>query len=77
MLLEQIKKNKKAAFEHLVEYKKQNKETIVIDGNKYSYTTKRGLQKNYIGFNSFNEYRKSEQYPNKSEQVNGFYFVEV
>lgn len=77
MFLEQIDKNRKTAFEHLVECKKQNKETVVVNGNKYSYTTKRGLLKKYIGFNSFKEYKGSELYPNKAEQVNGFYFVEI
>lgn len=50
MFLSQIKKNKRLAFEHLVEIKKQNKETIVVNGNEYSYTTKRGLVKTYVGF---------------------------
>ena len=77
MFLEQIDKNRKTAFEHLVECKKQNKETVVVNGNKYSQTTKRGLLKKYIGFNSFKEYKGSELYPNKAEQVNGFYFVEI
>lgn len=75
MFLEQIGKNKKSSFEHLVECKKQNKDTVVVNGNEFSFTTKRGLLKKYIGFNSFHEYRKSELYPNKAEQVNGFYFV--
>ena len=68
--------NKKEAFQHFVEViKKQNIETITVNGNEYSYTTKRGLVKRFIGFNSFTEYKKSELYPNKAEQVNGFYFV--
>ena len=75
MFLEQIDKNKKEAFEHLIQCKKQDVETISISGNEYSYTTKRGLIKKYYGFNSFAEYKKSELYPNKPEQVNGFYFV--
>lgn len=77
MFLEQIDKNKKSSFEHLVECKKQNKDTVVVNGNEFSYTTKRGLLKKYIGFNSFNEYKKSELYPNHAEKVNGFYFVEI
>lgn len=77
MFLEQINKNKKISFEHLVECKKQNKETVIVNDNDFSYTTKRGLVKKFIGFNSFGEYKKSELYPNKAEQVNGFYFVEV
>ena len=75
MFLEQIDKNKKEAFEHLIKGKKQDIDTIFINRNEYSYTTKRGLVKRYYGFNSFSEYKKSELYPNKPEQVNGFYFV--
>lgn len=41
MFLEQIEKNKKAAFEHLVERKKQDKKTVTVNGNEYSYTTKK------------------------------------
>lgn len=71
-----IEPNRQEAFKHFVEaIKKQNPETITINGNEYSYTTKRGLIKRFIGFNSFAEYKKSELYPNKVEQVNGFYFV--
>lgn len=75
MFLSQIDKNKRLAFEHLVEIKKQNKETIVVKDDEFSYTTKRGLVKRFIGFNSFTEYRKSDLYPNKVERVNGFYFA--
>ena len=71
-----IEPNRQEAFKHFVEViKKQNTETITVNGNEYSYTTKRGLIKRFIGFNSFAEYKKSELYPNKAEQVNGFYFV--
>ena len=65
------------AFHHLVSIKKQDVETVVVNGNLYSYTTKRGVLKTYLGFNSFNEYRKSNLYPRKPEQVNGFYFVPI
>ena len=77
MFLEQIEKNKKYSFEHLVERQKQNKATVVVNGNIFSYTTKKGLTKRFVGFNSFGEYKKSKLYPNKAEQVNGFYFVET
>lgn len=77
MFLEQIDRNKKSAFEHFVECKKQNKDTVVVNGNEFAYTTKRGVIKKFIGFNSFAEYKKSELYPNKAEQVNGFYFVSI
>lgn len=73
-----VETNKLAAFRHFVEViKKQNKETVTVNGNVYSYTTKRGLVKRYVGFNSFAEYRKSAVYPQRAEQVSGFYFVAV
>lgn len=75
MFLSQIEKNKRLAFEHLVEIKKQDKETIVVNGNEFSYTTKRGLVKRFIGFNSFADYKKSDLYQNKLERVKGFYFA--
>lgn len=75
MFLSQIEKNKRLAFEHLVEIKKQNKETIIVNGNEFSYTTKRGLVKRFIGFNSFAEYKSSDLYLHKVERVNGFYFA--
>lgn len=75
MFLSQIEKNKRLAFEHLVEIKKQNKETIIVNGNEFSYTTKRGLIKRFVGFNSFTEYKNSNLYLHKVERVNGFYFA--
>ena len=73
-----INENKKKSFEHyVVVWKKQNKDTISVNGNKYSYITKKGVLKEFIGFNTFNEYKNSELYPNKAEKVNGFYFVPV
>lgn len=75
MFLSQIEKNKRLAFEHLVEIKKQNKEIIIVNGNEFSYTTKRGLVKRFIGFNSFAEYKNSDLYLHKVERVNGFYFA--
>lgn len=73
-----VETNRQEAFEHFVEViKKQNKDTVVVNGNEFSYTTKRGLIKKFIGFNSFAEYRESELYPNRVEQVNGFYFVAI
>lgn len=76
MFLEQIEKNKIEAFKHLVERKRQDKETVFIDDEGYyCYRTKRGLLKSFVSFNSFNEYRKSDFYPEKEERVEGFYFV--
>ena len=75
MFLSQVEKNKRLAFEHLVEIKKQNKETIIVNGNEFSYTTKRGLIKRFVGFNSFTEYKNSDLYSHKVERVNGFYFA--
>ena len=73
-----VEANRQEAFKHFVEViKKQNKDTVVVNGNEFSYTTKRGLIKKFIGFNSFAEYKQSELYPNKAEQVNGFYFVAI
>lgn len=73
-----IEENKRLAFEHLVEIKKQDKSTVIVDGDKYSYKTKRGLVKTYIGFNSFKQYQNSNLYPeHREERVNGFSFVEV
>ena len=70
--------NRQDAFKHFVEViKKQNKDTVIVNENEFSYTTKRGLVKRFVGFNSFAEYKKSELYPNKVEQVNGFYFVAI
>lgn len=75
MFLSQIEKNKRLAFEHLIERKKQNKDTIKVARNIYTYKTKRGFIKKYVNFNSFKEYRESNLYSNKLEKVNGFYFV--
>ena len=62
-----IETNRQEAFKYFVEViKKQNKDMVVVNGNEFSYTTKKGLVKKFIGFNSFDEYKKSELYPNKS-----------
>ena len=75
---EQIEKNRKSAFEHLVETKKQNIDTIAVSGNEYSYVTKREQIKKYLAFNSFNEYKNSIYFnTNKMERVCGFFFVLV
>lgn len=73
-----IETNRQEAFKYFVEViKKQNKDMVVVNGNEFSYTTKKGLVKKFIGFNSFDEYKKSELYPNKAERVNRFYFVAI
>lgn len=77
MFVEQIKKNRKAAFLILVERKKQNIDTVTVNENEYSYITKRGVIKKYKGFDSFGGYRRSDLYPQTPERVNGFYFVAV
>lgn len=79
MFLEQVEKNKLEAFQHLVERKGQNKDTVFIDDDEYyCYKTKRGLLKAYVAFNSFNEYKNSDFYPEYAEErVNGFYFVSL
>ena len=73
-------RNRMAAFEHLAEIKKQDKNTVAVDGNIYSYKTKRGLVKKYISFKSWNEYKESGLWLNskyKLERVNGFIFVKI
>ena len=75
MLEEQSRKNRYNAFVHLVEMKRRNPETIEVDGDEYSYKTKRGLLKKYKVFKSFKAYTNSEYYDNKLERVNGFLFV--
>lgn len=78
MFFEQIEKNKLEAFKHLVERKGQNKDTVFIDDDGYyCYKTKRGLLKTFVSFNSFNEYQKSDFYPENPERVNGFIFVSL
>lgn len=75
-----IEKNRKEAFEHLVEIKKQDKNTVVVEGNIYSFKTKRGITKRYIAFVSWDEYKKSGliyKANYKLERVNGFIFVEI
>lgn len=77
MFLEQIEKNRIEAFEHLVEIKKQDKKTIAVSGNEFSYKTKRGLVKKYISFKSWSDFVNSDLYENKFERVNGFIFVQI
>lgn len=70
--------NKLNAFKHFVgAIKKQNPDTVEVDGNIYSYRTKRGLLKRYIHFPTFKEFVNSEYYNNRMEKVNGFIFVEI
>lgn len=76
MFLEQVEKNKLEAFQHLVERKGQNKDTVFIDDDGYyCYKTKKGLLKAYVSFNSFKEYEKSDFYPENPERITGFIFV--
>lgn len=78
MFIERIEKNRRDAFTHFVEViKKQNKDTITVNGNTFSYITKRGIVKKYKAFKSFDEYKKSTVYKNRMEKVNGFIFVEL
>ena len=79
MFLEQIEINRRKAFEHFVEcWKKQDKSTVNVNGNKYSYKTKRGILKEYIAFKSFKEYQKSDYYMGyEMVKVEGFIFVEI
>lgn len=75
MLAKEIAKNRLAAFERLAELKKADKTTVTVNGDSYSYTTKRGVVKTYAAFASFAAYRASALYPNKADRVNGFWFV--
>lgn len=76
--LDGIEANKLAAFKHFVKcWKKQDENTVVVNGDEFSYTNKGGVVKKYVGFNSFNEYKKSEFYPQHAELVCGFIFVEI
>lgn len=78
MFLEQIEKNRRDAFIYFVEaIKRQNKDTINVNGDIFSYVTKRGIVKKYKAFKSFDEYKKSDIYENRMEKVNGFIFVEL
>ena len=78
MFQEQIEKNRVNAFTHFVEViKKQNKDTISINGDIFSYSTRSGVIKKYKAFKSFDAYRKSDMYENRMERVNGFIFVEL
>ena len=72
-----IEKNKKDAFIHLTKMKKQNVNTIEIQNDIFSYTTKRGITKHFVCFISFTQYKKSKFYPSAPERVDGFYFVEI
>ena len=76
MFLQQREINRRKAFEHLVEMKKQNVNTITVNKNVFSYTTKQGIKKNYIAINTLEEYLKSELCNNRLERVNEFLFVE-
>lgn len=75
---DRIETNKIAAFKHFVKcWKKQDENTVVVNGNEYSYTMRGGVVKKYVGFNSFNAYKNSEFYPQHPERVCGFIFVEI
>lgn len=77
MFLKQRYKNMIDAFKKLVTMKKQNQDTIVIDDLYFSYTTKRGIEKKYMGFYSIQDFFKSIYKSNKFERINGFIFVEL
>lgn len=48
MYLKYVEINRRKAFEHLVELKRQDKNTFTVDGNVFSYVTKRGVTKKNI-----------------------------
>lgn len=45
MYLKYVEINRRKAFEHLVELKRQDKNTFTVDGSVFSYVTKRGVTK--------------------------------
>lgn len=48
MFMDQIPINKLKAFKHYVEvWKKQDVNTVTVEGDIYSYTTKRGVVKKF------------------------------
>ena len=62
-----IKQNRLAAFKQYVgAWKKQNPDTVKVEGDIYSYRTKRGLVKRF---------RASDKVT--SLKVNSFYFEEI
>ena len=68
MFLEQIPINKLEAFKHYVEcWKKQNPDTVTVDGDIYSYITKKGLTKSF----------RSVKCSTASIKVNGFGFEPI
>lgn len=77
MFISQIPLNKLKAFEHLVELKKQDKSTVCVSDNIFTYTDKHGKEISYIGFNTFSEYHASKYYRLQLVRVNGFYFVRI
>ena len=78
MFIEQKQTNKLESFKHFVKRNKQNPDTVFIDEQGYyCYRTKRGLLKTFVSFDTFNEYKKSDFYPEHAEKVNGFYFVSL
>lgn len=77
MYLKYVEINRRKAFKHLVELKRQDKNTFTVDGNVFSYVTKRGVTKKYKAINGFKEYTETELFHNHLERVNGFLFVEL
>lgn len=72
-------KNRENAFRYYVQRIKQDPDTVIIEGDNYSFVTKKGIVRRYRAFFSFKEYAKSEYYlsKNKMERVWGFIFVNV
>lgn len=67
MLQELIEKNRKEAFEQYVKnWKHQDPNTIEIQGNVFTYKTKRGIVKKFIATNKVTKLK-----------VNSFYFEPV
>lgn len=74
MIEENYKKNMVAAFEHLAQRKKAT--PTVLDG-RFRYTTKSGIEKEYVGYISIQKFLQSEHKKCKFERVNSFVFAQI
>ena len=76
MYADRIEKNRIDAFKHFVEViKKQNPDKVIIEGDIFSYSTKRGLKKTYKAWRSLEECMANTN--DRIERVNGFVFTEI
>lgn len=77
MLAKLIEENRLNAFKHFVDViKKQNAETVEVNGDVYSYTTKRGKKKFYKAWDSLRQCLDAG-IENKIVRVQTFVFTEL